>query len=127
MAPTQDDLRSRALDSIKTALDAHKSARDKVLAVIALKDLNGKDTSSEAARRADLDVKIGNLEDEETEYKAAQTVVTAPTRAEITAGQADIQEIKKMAVADAALDVGLSTITDILRKSLELKNKNSKV
>jgi hypothetical protein len=121
-----NDLRARAVSAIRTAIDAHSAARDKIGQVIAVKDLNGEDASREEAERGALDVTIGNLEDEEAEYKAAQSVVSAPTQQEIGDVRVRIQEIRDIAVADAAQQAGKNLIVTILRASLDLRSKNAK-
>ncbi len=122
----QDDLKNRALAAIEVAIATHAAARDKIAQVIAMKDVNGQDTRREEARRAALDVKIDNLEDERAEYRAAAEVVKAPTVDEIAAVRSRIDEIRKLAVADAALEAGLDLVGTVLQASVDLKSKNSK-
>ncbi len=121
-----DDLRGRAVLAIKTAIDAHRAARDKVTQVIAVKDLNGEDAKKEEAERAALDVKIGNLEEEEADYEAAESLVSAPTQQEIDDVRTRIQEIRDMAVIDAAEQAGKNLILTILKASLGMLSKNQK-
>ncbi len=121
-----DDLRGRAVSAIKTAIDTHSAARDKIGQVIVLKDLNGEDASKEEAERGALDVTIGNLEEEKAEYEAAQLVVSAPTQQEIDDVRARIQEIRDMAVTEAAQQAGKDLILTILRAALDIRSKNGK-
>jgi len=122
----QTDVKDRALAAIEVALTAHQAVRDKIAQVIAMKDVNGQDTRREEARRAALDVKIGNLEDERAEYRAAAAVVQAPTVDEIAAVRSRIKEIRELAVADAALQTGLDLTGAVLKASIDLTNKNAK-
>ena len=120
------DVKDRALAAIEVAIAAHQAARDKIAQVIAMKDLNGQDARREEARRAALDVKISDLEDERAEYRAAVSVVRAPTPDEIAAVRSSIQQIRDLAVADAALQAGLDLLGTVLQASIDLTNKNSK-
>ena len=122
----QGDAKDRAIAAIETAIAAHTAARDKIAEVIALKDLNGQDARREEAERAALDVKIGNLEDELPEYRAAASVVQAPTQQEIANVRSRIQEIRDLAVADAAQRAGLALIGNILQAATDLKNRNAR-
>jgi hypothetical protein len=118
------DVRQRALDALETAIVAHEEARKKVAFRITRKHLNGEDTSEDAEERADLDVTLGNLETERTEYRAAVSVTSAPTPAEIAAVRSDVEKIGRMTVEEAALESGRQTIAGILRSSLDLTGKN---
>jgi hypothetical protein len=123
----QTDVKDRALAAIAAALAAHTAARNKITQVIFMKGVNGQDARREEARRADLDVTIGNLENERAEYRAATSVVHAPTVAEIAAMRSRIQEIRDLAVSDAALQAGLGLLGTVLKASIDLKNQNSLV
>src|SRR6186997_1348890 len=93
------NVKDRALAAIDAALAAHMAARDKITQVIFMKGVDGRDSRREEARRADLDVTIGNLEDERAEYRAASTVVRAPTVDQIASVRSRIKEIRDQAVA----------------------------
>ena len=122
----ENDANNRAVAALDAAIAAHEAARDKVDEIIALKDLSGADTSAERARRAALEVTIGNLRDERAEYRAAASVVSAPTPAEIAAVRARIQEIQALAASDAARQEGQNAIQGLLHAALNLKNQNAK-
>ena len=124
--PDQGNVKDRAVAAIEAAIAAHSAARDKIVQVIVLKDLNRQDTRREEAQRAALDVKIGNLEEELAEYRAAAVVIGAPTVDEIAAVRARIKEIRDLAVADAALQTGTQTITAVLKEAVDLKDQNRK-
>ena len=121
------DVKDRALAAIDAALAAHMAARDKITQVIFMKGVDGEDARREEARRADLDVTIGNLEDERAEFRAASSVVRAPTVEEIASVRSRIKEIRDLAVADAALQAGVGLVGTVLKASIDLKNKNAKV
>jgi hypothetical protein len=121
------NVKDRALAAIDAALAAHMAARDKITQVIFMKGVDGRDSRREEARRADLDVTIGNLEDERAEYRAASTVVRAPTVDQIASVRSRIKEIRDQAVADAALQAGVGLVSTVLKASIDLKNQNAKV
>ena len=118
--------KARAIAALDEAIEAHTAAREKLVAVIALKDLNRQDTRVEEAERAALDVTIGNLENERAEYRAAAVVVSAPSRDEISTVRDRIKEIRDLAVADAARQAGQDLIRDVLRTALDLRAQNAK-
>jgi hypothetical protein len=121
------DVKNRALAAIDAALAAHMAARDKITQVIFMRGVDGEDARREEARRADLDVTIGNLADERAEFRAASSVVRAPTVEEIASVRSRIKEIRDLAVADAALQAGAGLVGTVLKASIDLKNKNAKV
>jgi hypothetical protein len=120
-------VKDRALLAIEAAIEAHEAARDKIAQVIFMKGIDGEDAGREEARRAALDVKIGNLEEELADLRAAASVVEAPTPEEIAAVRSRIKEIRDLAVSDAALQAGLGLVGTVLQASIDLKNRNSMV
>ena len=104
-----------AIKALEAEIKFNESAIDKLDEVIAHKKFDREDVDKERNEKAKISQKLTDLEELLADIKAAAVVVTAPTEDEIADASKAIATIRDMAVKDAAMAAGLTTIKDILR------------
>ena len=104
-----------AIKALEAEIKFNEEATKKLNEVIAQKNFDKDDTDEEMFAKAEISKKLTHLKNRLANIKAAAVVVSAPTEAEIEAVAEAIATIRDMAVKDAAMAEGLTTIKDILR------------
>jgi hypothetical protein len=111
---------NRAVQAVEVALAVHEATWKKLGQVIARKKLTGRRTTKEMRLRTRASRNIFRYESLLAELKAASSVVSAPTVAEITEGRQLLQKVKNITVADAAVRPGLDVLVAALGKTRDL-------
>ena len=115
--------KTNALKAIQLAIDANVVAKEKLEAIIGIKDLNGLDSAEEQEEILNHDGEIGFLEELLAECDAAAVVVSAPTEDEIAEVSELVQHLRDLVVRDAIASAARGAIIETLEAAKEARSK----
>tara|TARA_R110002096_G_scaffold197468_6_gene380819 strand:- start:30 stop:395 length:366 start_codon:yes stop_codon:yes gene_type:complete len=113
----------QAIDAIEASRDVHKEAWAKLTDVIAEKALLAEDYDDERLLRATASRRVTHYGGVLANLRAANTVVSAPTREEIRTVARLIKEVRDMTIASAITSAGITFITNSLTTSVKAAKK----
>ena len=117
--------KENAIDALEVSISILEAAETKIKRVIRRKRRLGEDSTQEKREQAQIARKLTRLENLQTEYEAGETVVSAPTKAEIKRVSKWLKTLRELTVQDAMLSKGFGIIKDALKEANELANSVS--
>ncbi len=112
-----------AVEALEATIATKTAVRDKLEQIITVKKFQLKDVDQERADVAKLNREIADCRNLLPEVRAASTVVSAPTVAEIQAVMDLARQIQQAAVEDAMVQAGLDLLKEGLAQAAKLRDK----
>lgn len=109
--------KKHAIDALEAARAVHVASWEKLGDIIALKKRLGRRYTSELRKKTAASRRISVLNSRLLDVRAAQTIIRAPTLAEVRAVTRLVNRVKSLAIRQATLSAAFTTIKNSMRSS----------